>query len=80
MIYKLELPTINLTTAFSQFDIANDNFIAKGDFRKVLREFGIQIGALDFEDFLSRWVITMIFFSIVVQCYYQLVGISNIKL
>ena len=37
-----------------QFDVACNNFIPKFEFRKVLREFGFPIGALDFEDFLSR--------------------------
>ena len=55
LLYNLELPAVNLTAAFEPFDILSDNFVSKVDFRRVLKEFGFPIAALDLETFLSRY-------------------------
>lgn len=50
----------NLHSAFRLFDFMNDGYIAKIDFRRVLREFGFQIAAIDLDSFFKRIGISVI--------------------
>ena len=44
----------NLQSAFRLFDFMGDGYVAKVDFRRVLKEFGFDISAVDLDAFLAR--------------------------
>ncbi|XP_012942341.1 uncharacterized protein LOC101857081 [Aplysia californica] len=44
----------NLQSAFKLFDFMSDGYVARIDFRRVLREFGYDIAAVDLDAFLGR--------------------------
>ncbi|CAL1548942.1 unnamed protein product, partial [Lymnaea stagnalis] len=50
----------NLHSAFRLFDFMNDGYIARIDFRRVLKEFGFEIAAIDLDAFLARAGISVV--------------------
>ncbi|KAH9489165.1 hypothetical protein Btru_052350 [Bulinus truncatus] len=50
--YKFEETYRNLEAAFKLFDFMNDGYIARIDFRRVLKEFGFDISAAELDTFL----------------------------
>ncbi|XP_013070191.2 uncharacterized protein LOC106057515 [Biomphalaria glabrata] len=52
--YKFEETYRNLEAAFKLFDFMNDGYIARIDFRRVLKEFGFDINAIELDTFLKR--------------------------
>ncbi|GFR87562.1 EF-hand calcium-binding domain-containing protein 6 [Elysia marginata] len=58
--YKLEDTYRNLQSAFRLFDFMGDGYVAKIDFRRVLKEFGFDIPAVDLDAFLGRAGISVV--------------------
>ncbi|XP_041352122.1 EF-hand calcium-binding domain-containing protein 6-like isoform X2 [Gigantopelta aegis] len=58
--YKFENAYHALLSAFKLFDSMGDGYIARVDFRQVLRQFGFNIAAVDLEHFLLRAGLTCI--------------------
>ncbi|GFO40259.1 EF-hand calcium-binding domain-containing protein 6 [Plakobranchus ocellatus] len=52
--YQFEETYRNLQSAFRLFDFMGDGYVARVDFRRVLREFGFDISAVDLDAFLAR--------------------------
>ncbi|XP_059143902.1 EF-hand calcium-binding domain-containing protein 6-like isoform X2 [Physella acuta] len=51
--YKFEETYRNLMSAFKIFDLMNDGYVARVDFRRILNEFGFNIDAIDLDSFLA---------------------------
>lgn len=59
-MFQFEETYRNLLSAFRLFDFMNDGYIARIDFRNVLKEFGYEITAIDLDAFLVRAGISVI--------------------
>ncbi|RUS75698.1 hypothetical protein EGW08_016540, partial [Elysia chlorotica] len=58
--YKFEDTYRNLQSAFRLFDFMGDGYVAKVDFRRVLKEFGYEICAVDLDTFLGKSGISVV--------------------
>ncbi|XP_064628196.1 EF-hand calcium-binding domain-containing protein 6-like isoform X2 [Lineus longissimus] len=52
--YRFEEVYMAMLKTFELFDEQKDGYLCRGDFRKVLREFGFPISAMDLEGFMAK--------------------------
>ena len=58
-IFQFEKNYNNMHAAFKHFDIYDDGYVARTDFRAVLREFGFPIAATELEHFIPKYVMLL---------------------
>ena len=54
-----------MLTAFQLFDFLNDGYISKIDFRRVLTEFGLSISPSELDYFLKKYIVFLIYFTLI---------------